>query len=215
MEQSICPGTRPCESQLLLSLCRSLSLAMVHGAIDRVAAGGQIGGGKRLGQARDTWEKHGQKGSDGCEFAHDISQFCSGLSDRASLAKITPFSPRMTSGWTCHRTVFGLTHGASPANIKCMAHSFLVFDFGGNEDAAQQARHRIDGWKQGFRLDKKLQLKFDRKETEGKPAAASADFFKSSQIRAKGKASQAQNRNRMTAPPRNLARLLNLPRKFI
>jgi len=47
-----------------------------------------------------------------------------------------------------------------------MAYSFLVFDFGGNEDAAQQARHRIDAWRQGFRLDKKLQLKFDRKEPE-------------------------------------------------
>lgn len=52
------------------------------------------------------------------------------------------------------------------ANTKCMAHSFLIFDFGGNEDVAQQARHRIDGWKQGFRLDKKLQLKFDRKEPQ-------------------------------------------------
>jgi hypothetical protein len=49
-----------------------------------------------------------------------------------------------------------------------MAYSFLVFDFGGDEDVAQQARHRIDRWKQGFRLDKKLQLKFDRKELEAK-----------------------------------------------
>jgi len=47
-----------------------------------------------------------------------------------------------------------------------MAHSFLVFDFGGNEEAAQQARHRIEGWKQGFRLDKKLQVKFERDEIE-------------------------------------------------
>jgi hypothetical protein len=47
-----------------------------------------------------------------------------------------------------------------------MAHSFLVFDFGGNEEAAQQARHRIEAWKQGFRLDKKLQVKFERKETD-------------------------------------------------
>ncbi|HTC62438.1 MAG TPA: hypothetical protein VK709_06315 [Candidatus Saccharimonadales bacterium] len=47
-----------------------------------------------------------------------------------------------------------------------MAHSFLVFDFGGNEEAAQQARHRIDAWKQGFRLDKKLQVKFERNELE-------------------------------------------------
>lgn len=45
-----------------------------------------------------------------------------------------------------------------------MAQSFLVFDFGNNEDLAQQARHKVDGWKQGFRLDKKLLLKFDRAE---------------------------------------------------
>ena len=45
----------------------------------------------------------------------------------------------------------------------------MVFHFGGNEDTAQQARHRIDGWKQGYRLDKKLQLKFDRKEPEAQP----------------------------------------------
>ena len=49
-----------------------------------------------------------------------------------------------------------------------MAYSFLVFDFGTDEDVAQQARHRIERWKQGFRLDKKLQLKFDRKEAEAK-----------------------------------------------
>jgi hypothetical protein len=54
-----------------------------------------------------------------------------------------------------------------------MAYSYLVFDFGSNEDVAQRARHRIDGWKQGFRLDKKLQLKFDRKEPEAKPDASS------------------------------------------
>ena len=50
-----------------------------------------------------------------------------------------------------------------------MAYSFLVFDFGGNEEVAQQARHKVDGWKQGFRLGKKLELKFDRKESEAKP----------------------------------------------
>ncbi len=53
-----------------------------------------------------------------------------------------------------------------------MAYSFLVFDFGGNEDAAQQARHRIEGWKQAFRLDKKLQVKFDRREPVTAPEAA-------------------------------------------
>jgi hypothetical protein len=66
-----------------------------------------------------------------------------------------------------------------------MAYSFLVFDFGGNEDAAQQARHRIDGWKQGFRLDKKLQLKIDRKEPEAQP---DADSSETAQSGPKGKA---------------------------
>jgi hypothetical protein len=68
---------------------------------------------------------------------------------------------------------FDLTGQVAPANIKRMAYSFLVFDFGSNEDEAQRARHRVDGWKQGFRLDKKLQLKFDRKESEAKPDSAS------------------------------------------
>jgi len=60
-----------------------------------------------------------------------------------------------------------------------MAHSYLVFDFGTNEEAAQQARHRVEGWIQGFRLGKKLLVKFDRGDAEtsgagnaGEPDAA-------------------------------------------
>jgi hypothetical protein len=81
-----------------------------------------------------------------------------------------------------------LTHGASPANMQGMAHSFLIFDFGGNEEAAQQARHRIDGWKQGFRLDKKLQVKFERKEQEANANAAPAVALKTGKSATKGKA---------------------------
>ena len=80
-----------------------------------------------------------------------------------------------------------LTHGESPAKLRDMPHSFLIFDFGGNEDTAQQARHRIDGWKQGFRLDKKLQVKFERKEPTGKPDGAPAAAPKSAKTAAKGK----------------------------
>ncbi len=47
-----------------------------------------------------------------------------------------------------------------------MAQSYLIFDFGTNEEAAQQARHKLEGWKQAFRLNKKLQLKFEREEIE-------------------------------------------------
>src|SRR5260370_13112303 len=45
-----------------------------------------------------------------------------------------------------------------------MAHDFLIFDFDTNEEAAQQARHRVEGWTQGFRLGKKMLLKFEREE---------------------------------------------------
>jgi hypothetical protein len=70
-----------------------------------------------------------------------------------------------------------------------MAHSFLIFDFGGDEDAAQQARHKIDAWKQGFRLDKKLQVKFERKDAEAKPGEATAAPAKAAKpaVKAKGK----------------------------
>jgi hypothetical protein len=72
--------------------------------------------------------------------------------------------------------------------MRGMAHSFLIFDFEGNEDAAQQARHRIDAWKQGFRLDKKLQVKFERKEPEATPVAAPAAPPKPAKSGAKSKA---------------------------
>ena len=43
-----------------------------------------------------------------------------------------------------------------------MAHTYMIFDFGSDEEKLQQARHKLEGWKQAFRLDKKLQFKFDR-----------------------------------------------------
>jgi hypothetical protein len=47
-----------------------------------------------------------------------------------------------------------------------MAHSYIRLDFGTDEEKAQQARHKLDGWRQAFRLDKKLQYKLDRPDTE-------------------------------------------------
>jgi hypothetical protein len=58
-----------------------------------------------------------------------------------------------------------------------MAQSILIFDFGTNEEAAQQARHKVEAWKQGFRLGNKILLKFERVETEPK-AAGDADEVK-------------------------------------
>jgi hypothetical protein len=68
-----------------------------------------------------------------------------------------------------------------------MPYSFLIFDFGGDEDAAQQARHRIEGWRQGFRLDKKLQLKFEREEPEATQEAVPKSSSKAPEGGAKAK----------------------------
>ena len=58
-----------------------------------------------------------------------------------------------------------------------MAHNYIRLDFGTDEEKAQQARHKLDGWRQAFRLDKKLQYKLERPESAAaaipsKPGAA-------------------------------------------
>jgi hypothetical protein len=53
-----------------------------------------------------------------------------------------------------------------------MSHIYIKLDFGTDEEKAQQARHKLDGWKQAFRLDKRLLYKLDRPESEGVVAAS-------------------------------------------
>jgi hypothetical protein len=61
-----------------------------------------------------------------------------------------------------------------------MAHAYGIyirFDFGTDEEKAQQARHKLEGWRQAFRLDKRVQYKMDRPgnavpETAVNPALA-------------------------------------------
>src|SRR5580658_6904488 len=55
-----------------------------------------------------------------------------------------------------------------------MAHDFLIFDFGTNEEIAQQARHKVEGWTQGFRLGKKMLLKFEREAADDTAAPEKA-----------------------------------------
>ena len=56
-----------------------------------------------------------------------------------------------------------------------MAHIYMHFDFA-DEENAQQARHKLDVWKQAFRLDKKLQYKLERaEEADAEEDSASAD----------------------------------------
>ena len=43
-----------------------------------------------------------------------------------------------------------------------MPHIYIQFDFAKDEEKVQQARHKLEGWKQAYRLDKKLLFKFER-----------------------------------------------------
>jgi hypothetical protein len=53
-----------------------------------------------------------------------------------------------------------------------MSHIYIKLDFGTDEEKAQQARHKLDGWKQAFRLDKRLLYKLDRPESEAVEAVS-------------------------------------------
>jgi hypothetical protein len=69
-----------------------------------------------------------------------------------------------------------------------MPQTFLVFDFGTSEEAAQQARHRLEGWRQAFRLSDKLTFKFERKLAE--PAAEKAEPAEAPKKKSKKKAEE-------------------------
>jgi hypothetical protein len=56
-----------------------------------------------------------------------------------------------------------------------MAHTYMLFDFGSDEEKVQQARHKLESWKQAFRLDKKLQYKLEREQPESSEPVAKAE----------------------------------------
>jgi hypothetical protein len=84
-----------------------------------------------------------------------------------------------------------------------MAHSYIRMDFGTDEEKAQQARHKLDVWKQAFRLDKKLQYKVERPESGSGEVAAPVKVEAEaveSKGKAKGKASaKAKGKEKATA----------------
>jgi hypothetical protein len=69
----------------------------------------------------------------------------------------------------CGRGHLDLECGASQTEI--MSHIYIKLDFGTDEEKAQQARHKLDGWKQAFRLDKRLLYKLERPESAASEAA--------------------------------------------
>jgi len=75
-----------------------------------------------------------------------------------------------------------------------MAHIYLLFDFAQDEEKAQRARHKLEGWKQAFRLDKKLLYKMERigaaSPSDGNPETTNPEPkpAKSEKGKVKGKA---------------------------
>jgi hypothetical protein len=80
----------------------------------------------------------------------------------------------------------------------------MQFDFGNDEEKAQAARHKLETWKQAFRLDKKLLYKFERtgdgtgavEPAREKPAVPAAHKA----VKSKGK-SRAQGKEEAAAEP--------------
>src|SRR6266478_784315 len=109
-----------------------------------------------------------------CEIAEALPKMPANLSIHH-----TPHAPvirGMSADWLaansnfCGRSHLDLECGAS--QTRTMAHSYIKLDFGTDEEKAQQARHKLDGWRQAFRLDKKLQYKLERPESESAAAEA-------------------------------------------
>jgi hypothetical protein len=90
-----------------------------------------------------------------------------------------------------------------------MPQSIFVFDFGTDEETAQQARHKIEGWKQGFRLGDKMKLKFEREELEAKDGAKeSAAAAKSDKSEKKPASKKAADKKAEKDEPASRVKLL-------
>jgi len=90
-----------------------------------------------------------------------------------------------------------------------MAHTYLLFDFGTDEEKAQLARHKLESWKQAFRLDKKLLYKLERGEDEANGASepahkvTEAPKAEKSKAKTKSKAKAASEEASEEAKPAN------------
>lgn len=91
--------------------------------------------------------------------------------------------------------------GPGGKQTRHMAHIYMTFDFGMDEEKAQQARHKLDGWKQAFRLDKKLIYKFERaaQQGDGAPSAEPAPAKMETAKAGKGKAARSAATKRQAA----------------
>ena len=77
-----------------------------------------------------------------------------------------------------------------------MAHIYMHFDFGADEEKAQEARHKLDVWKQAFRLDKKLQYKLARPENARAGESSPSDDVSPEARKPSKPKSQSKSRSR-------------------
>jgi hypothetical protein len=100
-----------------------------------------------------------------------------------------------------------LTYSPREPQTYFMPHIYIQFDFAKDEDKVQQARHKLEGWKQAYRLDKKLLFKFERIPAAA-PAEESAKPNKSEKPdKSKGK-SKAKPEAPVAAAPSESVKLL-------
>lgn len=93
-----------------------------------------------------------------------------------------------------------------------MAHIYLLFDFATDEEKAQLARHKLETWKQAFRLDKKLLYKFDRATSgDGHELSEEEKPAKSAKSKDTGKVkSKAKSEDSKAAPTEPVKLLIRL-----
>jgi hypothetical protein len=73
-----------------------------------------------------------------------------------------------------------------------MAHIYIQFNFATDEEKAQLARHKLEVWKQAFRLDKKLIYKFERSSETANAVKSEAHNSETPKGKSKGKTGPAQ-----------------------
>jgi hypothetical protein len=93
-----------------------------------------------------------------------------------------------------------------------MAHIYLLFTFGKEEEKAQQARHKLETWKQAFRLDKKLLYKVERIAAAPEPGEDEkpAKAEKAAKGKSKGKAAVKEQEEEAPAANEDIRFLVRL-----
>ena len=96
-----------------------------------------------------------------------------------------------------------------------MAHTYMLFDLGWDEEKGRRARHKLESWKQAFRLDKKLQYKLEREQVDapsesgakGEPAKAEKPKPAKAKSKSKSTSKSDETENENSGPVKLFVRL--------